>query len=79
MKNKMEDLTMCQHKWIYQETQKKTHISYNGNGNYTAYFYRVDVYYCENCCEIKEIKKQEKVYLPFGGKNHVHDFAPVWY
>ena len=67
----------CKHKWIFQETQKKRSTS--GYEQCTAHFHRVDVYYCENCCEIKELEKKESVSLPFGGSRHVEDFAPVWY
>lgn len=49
-------MTECEHKWALQETKRKTSVSYvNG---YTAYFYKTDIYYCEKCCEIKEIKKR---------------------
>ena len=68
----------CNHQWVFQEDKKKTTVSYN-NGYYTAHFHRVDVYYCENCCEIKELERKESVSLPFGGSRHVDDFAPVWY
>jgi hypothetical protein len=69
----------CRHKWVFQETQRKTNTTYDGNGNYTAHFHRIDVYYCENCCEIKEMEKKQSIELPFGGIRHVGDFAPVWY
>ena len=67
----------CEHKWVFQETKKKTSIRYQ-NG-YTAHFDRTDIYYCEKCCEIKKIEKGEYVDLPFGGIHHVKDFAPSWY
>ena len=67
----------CEHKWVFQETKKKTSIRYQ-NG-YTAYFDKTDIYYCEKCCEIKKIEKGEYVDLPFGGIHHVKDFAPSWY
>lgn len=73
-----EVMNECKHKWIFQETKKKTTISCN-NGHYTARFHRIDVYYCENCCEIKNIEKKESVSLPFGGSRHADDFAPIWY
>ncbi len=66
------------HKWVFQETKKKTNLSSN-NGNWVAHFHRVDVYYCEHCCEIKNIEKKESVSLPFGGSRHAKDFAPIWY
>lgn len=68
----------CEHKWVFQETKKKTSIRYTSNG-YTAYFDKIDIYYCEKCCEIKKIEKGEYVDLPFGGIHHVKDFAPSWY
>jgi hypothetical protein len=68
----------CEHKWVFQETKKKTSKRYTSNG-YTAYFDKIDIYYCEKCCEIKEIEKGEYVDLPFGGIHHVKDFAPSWY
>jgi hypothetical protein len=67
----------CKHNWIFQETYKNHKISFHQN--YTVNFKRVDRYYCSNCCEIKEIEKQESVSLPFGGVNRIMDFAPVWY
>ena len=69
----------CNHKWTFQETQKKVSTKSDSYGHYTAHFHRVDVYYCENCCEIKEVEKKQLVNLPFGGIRHVDDFAPVWY
>ena len=71
-------MSECEHKWVFQETKKKTSIHYTSNG-YTAYFDKIDIYYCEKCCEIKEIEKGEYVDLPFGGIHHVKDFAPSWY
>ena len=68
----------CQHKWVFQEAKKKTTLSSN-NGNWVAHFHRIDVYYCENCCEIKNIEKKESIRLPFGGSRHAEDFAPIWY
>ena len=69
----------CKHKWVFQETQRKTTTTYSHGGNWTAHFHRIDVYYCENCCEIKEVEKNQSVRLPFGGSKHVEDFAPIWY
>lgn len=70
-------MNTCRHKWIFQETQKKTSIS--GHEHKTAHFHRIDVYYCENCCEIKKVEQKESVKLPFGGTRHLSDLAPVWY
>ena len=69
----------CKHKWIFQETQRKTSTTCGEGGYWTAHFHRVDVYYCENCCEIKNVEKKESVCLPFGGIHHVSNFAPIWY
>ena len=68
----------CNHKWVFQETQKKTYTTSN-SGNYTAHYHRVDVYYCEKCLEIKKIEQKECVSLPFGGIHNVSKYAPVWY
>lgn len=68
----------CKHKWIFQETQKKTYLECE-RGDWTATFYRVDLYYCENCCEQKKIAQEKVVKLPFGGANRLGDFEPVWY
>lgn len=69
----------CKHKWVFQETQKKTTTTKDSQGYYTAHYHRVDVYYCEHCCEIKKTEQKESVSLPFGGIHHTDDFAPVWY
>lgn len=69
----------CKHKWIFQDTEKTVNVEKDKWGDYIAYFYRWDIYYCENCCEIKEIERKERVDLPFGGIHHVDSFAPVWY
>ena len=52
-------MSECEHKWVFQETKKKTSIRYTSNG-YTAYFDKIDIYYCEKCCEIKEIENKKK-------------------
>lgn len=67
----------CEHKWVFQETKKKTHVT--GYQNKTAHFHRTDVYYCEKCCEIKEIENRGSVNLPFGGIHNVQKYAPDWY
>ena len=72
-----EECKRCEHKWIFQETQKKRSIS--GCEHHTAHFHRVDVYYCENCCEIKKIEQKARVSLPFGGIHNPDEYAPVWY
>ena len=72
-------MNKCKHKWVFQETQKKQTLTCDNSGFYTAHFHRVDVYYCENCCEIKEVTKKQSVELPFGGTRHINSFAPIWY
>lgn len=72
-------MSECKHKWVFKETQRKTSTTCGKGGYWTANFHRIDVYYCENCCEIKEVEKNQSVRLPFGGINHVSDFAPIWY
>lgn len=69
----------CKHKWIFQETQKKTYTKCNNQGDWTARFYRTDLYYCENCCEQKKVEQEKTVRLPFGGTRHLDDFEPEWY
>ena len=44
----------CDHKWQHQETKKRTRY-----GRYNSEWIRVDRYYCQNCLEIKELKKSE--------------------
>ena len=67
----------CEHKWTYQETQKKVDVT--GYENYTAHYHRIDVYYCEKCCEVKTREQKEEVRLPFGGIHHLGSHAPIWY
>ena len=68
----------CKHKWVFQETQRKMQTT-GDNGHYTAHFHRVDVYYCEHCCEIKKLEQKESVRLPFGGIRKPEASAPIWY
>ena len=75
---RQQRINECKHKWVFQEAKKKTTLSSN-NGNWVANFHRVDIYYCEHCCEIKNVEKKERVCLPFGGCRHANDFAPIWY
>lgn len=49
----------CEHKWVFQETQQKTTVS--GYEHYTAHYHRIDVCFCEKCCEIKKIEQKESV------------------
>lgn len=72
-------MSECKHKWIFQETKRKTSTTYDRGGYWTAIFHRVDIYFCERCCEIREVEKKQDVKLPFGGIRHVSDFAPIWY
>nr|WP_295681194.1 hypothetical protein [uncultured Lachnoclostridium sp.] len=67
----------CDHNWVFQETTRNYKIS--GYQNYTAIFHRIDRYYCQKCCEIKEIEKKEAVSLPFGGVHYPVRYAPTWY
>ena len=67
----------CKHKWVFQETQQKTTVS--GYEHYTAHYHRIDVYFCEKCCEIKKIEQKEAVSLPFGGTHRIQQYAPIWY
>lgn len=73
-----ERTNKCKHKWVFQEAKKKTTLSSN-NGNRVAHFHIIYVYYCEHCCEIKNVEKKESVSLPFGGCRHAENFAPIWY
>ena len=67
----------CEHKWVFQETQQKTTVS--GYEHYTAHYHRIDVYFCEKCCEINKIEQEEAVSLPFGGIHRLQQYAPIWY
>ena len=69
----------CEHKWIFQETQKKMDVTTSRGGHDTAHYHRVDVYYCEKCLKIKKIEQKEDVSLPFGGIHNLSKYAPVWY
>lgn len=59
---------MCEHRWVYQMsdyTQEKV-------GYYSYKYARIDTYYCEKCCEIKEkIAKMETKDITNG--------LPAWY
>lgn len=44
----------CKHKWVYQET----HYSYE-SGGYQSTWNKLDIYYCENCLEKKEVLRSE--------------------
>ena len=67
----------CEHKWIFQEKQHKTTV--DGYENYTAHYHRIDIYFCEKCCEIKKVEQKEMVRLPFGGIHNLPKFAPIWF
>lgn len=45
---------MCEHKWMYLDTRYICE-----KYSYTNSFKRVDRFYCEKCCEIKEVEKYE--------------------
>lgn len=67
-----------EHKWIFHETQKDMLFEGSSDrGNRKVTFNRVDVFYCENTCEIKEIEKTETVELVWGEKSE--DVKPIWY
>lgn len=74
----MDGTIKCEHKWVFQETQKKTTLT-NSKGHYTAHYHRIDLYYCERCCELKKKEQHADVNLPFGGSHHPEKYAPVWY
>lgn len=44
----------CRHKWVHLDT-KKRQKAWNTNTIFT----RIDNFYCENCCEIKTIIKED--------------------
>lgn len=71
--------TDIEHKWEHHKTQTKTSTEKDSHGNYMAQFYRMDVYYCKNTCECKEIEQKETVSLPFGGIRNPEKYAPIWY
>lgn len=75
-------MSECKHKWIFQETKSNTsRIRGDYYDGYSVTFNRLDRYYCENCCEIKELKKSEDVKFPTDrvGRYKISDLAPVWY
>jgi len=67
----------CEHKWIFQEKQLKTRVT--GYENHFAHYHRIDIYFCEKCCEIKKVEQTATVSLPYGGIHNVSAFAPIWY
>lgn len=69
----------CNHKWKFQETIKKVQGRGNRIGGITAYFYRTDIYYCENCCKINRKHCEGSVDLPTGGRNNIENYEPEWY
>lgn len=71
-------MEQCKHKWIFQETQKKTTIETTSGGSRYAHFHRVDVYFCENCCEIKKVEQKENCSFPGWGGNNTKAVAPIW-
>lgn len=44
----------CNHKWIHLRTYKSYHVN---TATSQREYYVTDRFYCENCCEIKEITK----------------------
>jgi hypothetical protein len=44
----------CSHKWIHLDTNKSYHFN---DAACRREYYQTDRFYCENCCEIKEISK----------------------
>lgn len=42
---------MCEHKWVYQMSDYEC----EANGYYSKQYCRTDIYYCEKCCETKDI------------------------
>ena len=56
---------------------KKVEITPTRYGYKDALFRRIDVYYCEKCCEIKKVEQTEKVFRT-SGINMEKD-APIWY
>ena len=45
---------MCEHKWVHLDT-RYLRIEFR----YSSIFKRVDRFFCERCCEIKETEKRE--------------------
>lgn len=41
---------MCEHKWVYQTSDYRC----EKEGYYTNKYSRVDTYYCEKCCKVKD-------------------------
>lgn len=64
---------MCNHKWVYQASDyKKTHI----RGVCYYNFKRIDTYYCEKCCEVKEkvTKDEYRNYFKYDNES-----LPYWW
>lgn len=44
----------CEHKWVHLST----HYEYESHG-YNTEFVRLDAFFCEKCCETKEVERRE--------------------
>lgn len=53
----------CDHKWVHLSTHYR-----KKEDRYAARFIRMDIFFCEKCCEKKEVVKEEYAML-----------APVWW
>ena len=56
----------CEHKWAHLST----HYACESN-NYAVTYTRVDVFFCELCCETKDVKR--------GGTEYSGDPEPIWW
>ena len=58
----------CKHKW----NNLSTHYDKRREGDgYAFKFTRADVFFCEKCCEQKEIKREERSYSEYP--------EPIWW
>lgn len=59
---------MCEHKWVYQMSD----YICEKVGYYRYEYSRIDTYYCEKCCELKEnIAKMES--------KDINSGTPTWW
>lgn len=69
----------CKHHWIFQETNKCHKPKEDKYGKTSVIYQRLDRYYCENCCEIKELIKTETVDVRIRNVGYIESNKPVWY
>lgn len=62
----MDNPTACEHKWAHLST----HYERKSNG-YVIQYIRLDTFFCESCCETKDVKRE--------GTGYSEDPEPIWW